>query len=76
MKGSEQVQGKIEVLKDGPYLVSGGVPLSEQHIVTNAEGESLDYREGKKYPARPQYALSQVVTWWVFTSRSSISFRT
>ena len=57
MKGSEQAQGKIEVLKDGPYLVSGGVPLSEQHIVTNAEGESLDYREGKKYPARPQYAL-------------------
>ena len=43
---------KIEITKDGPYLVSGGLPLSEQWIVTNAEGESLDYREGKKYPAQ------------------------
>ena len=33
------------------------LPLSEQWIVTNAEGESLDYREGKKHPAQPQYAL-------------------
>ena len=47
MKGSEQEKVKIEILKDGPYLVSGGLPLSEQHIVTNEEGESLDYREGK-----------------------------
>ena len=38
-------------------VVSGGLPLSEQGIVTNAEGESLEYREGKKYPAQPQYAL-------------------
>ena len=48
---------KIEVTKDGPYLVSGDLPLSEQSIVTNAEGESLDYREDKKYPAQKQYAL-------------------
>ena len=57
MKKSEQPNTKIQVTKDGPYLVSGGLPLSEQWIVTNAEGESLDYREGKKYPAQPQYAL-------------------
>jgi CDGSH-type Zn-finger protein len=48
---------QIEIAKDGPYLVKGGLPLSEQLIVTNAEGESLDYAEGKKYPAQPQYAL-------------------
>ena len=36
---------KIQITKDGPYLVSGGLPLSEQRIMTNAEGESLDYRE-------------------------------
>jgi CDGSH-type Zn-finger protein len=57
MNDSKDAKGKIEVLKDGPYLVSGGLPLSEQHIVTNAEGESLDYREGKKYAAQAQYAL-------------------
>jgi CDGSH-type Zn-finger protein len=48
---------RIEVTKDGPYLVSGGLPLSEQWIVTNAEGDSLEYREGKKFPAQAQYAL-------------------
>jgi CDGSH-type Zn-finger protein len=48
---------KIEVTKDGPYLVSGNPPLSEQSIVTNAEGESLDYREEKKYPTQKQDAL-------------------
>src|SRR5208283_2072385 len=57
MKKSEQPGAKIQVTKDGPYLVSGGLPLSEQWIVTNAEGESLDYREGRKYPLQPQYAL-------------------
>jgi CDGSH-type Zn-finger protein len=57
MKGSEQEKVKIEILKDGPYLVSGGLPLSEQHVVTNEEGDSLDYREGKKYPEQAQYAL-------------------
>ena len=57
MKKSEHPNAKIQITKDGPYLVSGSLPLSEQWIVTNAEGESLDYREGKKFPAQPQYAL-------------------
>jgi CDGSH-type Zn-finger protein len=57
MKKSEQSNAKIQITKNGPYLVSGNLPLSEQWIVTNAEGESLEYREGKKFPAQPQYAL-------------------
>ena len=57
MKKSPQPDGKIQVTKDGPYLVDGNLPLSEQWIVTNAEGESLEYREGKKFPAQPQCAL-------------------
>jgi len=57
MKHQAPASARIEITKDGPYLVSGDLPLSEQHIVTNAEGESLDYREGKKYPSQSQYAL-------------------
>ena len=57
MKKDAQTHPKIEVTKDGPYLVSGNLPLSEQWIVTNDEGDSLDYREGKKFPAQAQYAL-------------------
>lgn len=57
MNNQQTSDAKIQITKDGPYLVSGGLPLSEQWIVTNDEGESLDYREGKKYAAQPQYAL-------------------
>jgi len=57
MNSGETTNGTIQVLKDGPYLVSGGLPLGEEWIVTNEEGESLDYRGGKKYPVQAQYAL-------------------
>src|ERR1035437_224262 len=57
MKKSAHTQPQIEVTKDGPYLVSGGLPLRERWIVTNTEGDSLEYREGKKFSATPQYAL-------------------
>src|SRR5438128_12153748 len=57
MKTNQQPNSKIQITRDGPYLVSGDLPLSEQWIATNAEGESLDYREGKQYAAQPQYAL-------------------
>ena len=52
MKKDAQTNTKIEVTKDGPYLVSGNLPLSEQWIVTNDEGDSLDYREGKNFRHR------------------------
>jgi CDGSH-type Zn-finger protein len=57
MKKDAQTHPKIEVTKDGPYLVTGNLPLSEQWIVTNDEGDSLDYREGKFFSAQAQYAL-------------------
>jgi CDGSH-type Zn-finger protein len=57
MSSKTTLAAKIQVTRNGPYIVSGSLPLSEQHIVTNAEGESLDYREGKKYPVQSQFAL-------------------
>jgi CDGSH-type Zn-finger protein len=57
MNEHHQSTGKVTVTKDGPYLVSGNLPLSQQWIVTNQEGDSLDYREGKQYPSQIQYAL-------------------
>jgi len=47
----------VAIIKDGPYLVTGGVPLSQQWIVTNADGESLEYQEGQRYAEVAQYAL-------------------
>jgi CDGSH-type Zn-finger protein len=48
---------KITITENGPYLVEGDVPLANQHIVTNEEGESLDWREGDAIPHAHKYAL-------------------
>jgi CDGSH-type Zn-finger protein len=48
---------KVKVIKDGPYLVSGGVPLSEQLMCVDADGQCHGWKEGKKYPAQENYAL-------------------
>jgi CDGSH-type Zn-finger protein len=48
---------KITVSKDGPYLVDGGLPLADQHIVTNADGESIEWREGDAHAHPDSYAL-------------------
>ena len=57
MNKQEPPNAKIQITKDGPYLVSGRLPLTEQWIVNNVEGESLEYKNGKSFPAQPQYAL-------------------
>jgi CDGSH-type Zn-finger protein len=44
-------KAKVIVMKDGPYEIQGPVPLSHQTIVTNAKGESLDWKEGPPIPA-------------------------
>jgi hypothetical protein len=41
---------KITVTENGPYLVEGDVPLANQHVVTNEQGESLEWREGTAFP--------------------------
>jgi CDGSH-type Zn-finger protein len=48
---------KIVVSKNGPYLVSGHVPLSVQVIRPNAEGMSWDWEEARHLRAGKQYAL-------------------
>jgi CDGSH-type Zn-finger protein len=48
---------RVTVTKDGPYIVSGGVPLAEQTIVANAAGDSETWRQGKSVPTKNEYAL-------------------
>ena len=50
---------KITITVDGPYLVQGVMPLAHQHIVTNAHGESVSWRQGKtvETPATESFAL-------------------
>src|SRR5439155_3496920 len=48
---------QVVVSHNGPYLVSGGVPLAKQTIVTDSEGESQQWRQGETLPARESYQL-------------------
>jgi CDGSH-type Zn-finger protein len=48
---------KIKVCEDGPYTVSGGIPLTEQILVPDAEGLSTGRCMGQQYPVEKQYDL-------------------
>jgi CDGSH-type Zn-finger protein len=48
---------KVVVTKDGPYMVSGSVPLAKQTIVSDAAGDSQEWRAGESLPAQASYAL-------------------
>ena len=46
---------RIRIIKDGPYLVTGSVPLSEKIIVP--KGNGYVYEEGDPLPQRAVYSL-------------------
>jgi CDGSH-type Zn-finger protein len=48
---------KITIAKNGPYLVSGSVPLAIQTIGVNRNGDSTEWVEGKALASTEQYAL-------------------
>jgi CDGSH-type Zn-finger protein len=48
---------KIKVSKNGPYLVSGGIPLTQQVSVPDVAGDPCEWRTDKEYPSRKKYAL-------------------
>jgi CDGSH-type Zn-finger protein len=50
-------KGRIQVTKNGPYLVTGGIPLSKQILVCDRRGNSIGWREGEKFPVQETYAL-------------------
>jgi CDGSH-type Zn-finger protein len=48
---------RVVVSKNGPYVVSGGVPLARQTIVADREGGSEQWRESPAFPPQESYAL-------------------
>jgi len=50
-------EAKVVVSKNGPYLVTGDVPLARQTIITDPEGGSEEWRESDPFPAQASYAL-------------------
>jgi CDGSH-type Zn-finger protein len=51
----QKKEPRIRILKDGPYIVSGFVPLSEKVIVP--KGDGYVYEEGRELPQKATYSL-------------------
>lgn len=47
----------IQVTRDGPYLVSGALPLQKETIVPEKGGYPYKWKKGEKYPKKKAYAL-------------------
>ena len=48
---------RVVVSRDGPYVVTGKVPLSRQTIGTDADGGSQSWRVGKVFPLQAKFQL-------------------
>jgi CDGSH-type Zn-finger protein len=54
---AQTVELKITVSLNGPYLVTGGVPLSRQVIQVDEAGNSREWRQTHVYEDSPEYLL-------------------
>ena len=50
-------KARITVTKNGPYLVTGGVPLIRMRIETDNYEDPLKWREVERYPLQDSYIL-------------------
>lgn len=48
---------KISIVKNGPYLVSGDLPLEKERIISDEEGNSIEWKKGEKFPPKDNCSL-------------------
>ena len=54
---SDESGPRIRVLKNGPYAVSGGLPLKKTTIVVDPDGDPVEWLEGETLLTQPRYTL-------------------
>lgn len=57
MNSPKSQSATVRISTDGPYIVSGSLPLSKESIATNAGGESTAWTPRQTFPVQAQYAL-------------------
>ena len=50
-------KGKIVISKDGPYLISGKIPLQKEISICDENGIPIKWKKGKKYSSEEHCAL-------------------
>jgi CDGSH-type Zn-finger protein len=48
---------RIRITENGPYMVTGGIPLLRMIIETDSRGDPIRWREVERYPQRESYIL-------------------
>lgn len=48
---------KIKISKNGPYVISGNLPLAKEIIIKDDSGYSVRWEKGDKYPDQETYSL-------------------
>lgn len=48
---------KIVISEDGPYCVTGGIPLSKSSMVCDEQGLACAWRKDETYPLQQEYSL-------------------
>jgi CDGSH-type Zn-finger protein len=56
-KDTKEDEITIQVTRNGPYSVTGKVPIAEQIITINGDGIAEKWQEGKKYPEKEKCGL-------------------
>jgi CDGSH-type Zn-finger protein len=56
-KKPHEKEAKIKVTKNGPYLVSGKMPLQKQVIIADSEGTATEWKPSTKYAPQEKCAL-------------------
>jgi CDGSH-type Zn-finger protein len=57
MSAQKATGSTVQITADGPYLVTGNLPLKKQTIGTNSAGESVNWIEGETYATHASYSL-------------------
>lgn len=54
---AEKDKMKIKITKNGPYIVTGGVPLYEQKLITDEAGHTKELQDIRQFPLQETYTL-------------------
>jgi CDGSH-type Zn-finger protein len=57
MKNPRDKKFRIKVTENGPYAVSGGVPLAQDEVIIGSDGEPEKWEKCPDYPSEESYAL-------------------
>jgi CDGSH-type Zn-finger protein len=49
-------ENKIKISKNGPYIISGGIPLEKETIVVDENDCPIKWEKGRKFPEK-SYSL-------------------